>query len=144
MGAKEVEMRTVPLLLIAAAGLGSCATASPEQVAAAAARDQAKLASLTAGKVAGPPMSCLSNWRSRDMVVVNENVVAFRDGRNRVYINNMNGPCNGLGPMRGTLVTQTTGTSLCRGDIAQVLDMTSRTNIGACSFGDFIPFTTGR
>ena len=136
-------MKTLPLILAAAAALGSCATASPEEMAAQAARDQAKLASLTAGKVAGQPMSCLSNWRSRDMVVVNENVVAFRDGRKRVYVNAMNGPCNGLGPGRGALVTQTTGSSLCRGDIAQVLDTVSRTSLGSCSFGDFVPYSLG-
>ena len=130
-------------MLVAAAALGACTATSPQELAALAERDQAKLASLTAGKVAGPPMSCLSNWRSRDMVVVNENVVAFRDGRKRLYINHMQGPCNGLGPGRNALVTQTTGTSLCRGDIAQVFDTTSRFNVGGCAFGDFIPFTLG-
>ena len=134
-------MKSLPLVLIAAAALGSCATASPQELAAQAARDQAKLASLTAGKAPGAPMSCLSNWRSRDMVVVNENVVAFRDGQKRVYINHMSGPCLGLGPGRNALVTQTTNTSLCRGDIAQVLDTASRTNVGACAFGDFVPYT---
>ena len=136
-------MKTVATLIIAAAALGSCATASPEQTAAEAAREQAKLASLTAGKIAGPPMSCLSQWRSRDMVVVNENVVAFRDGQKRVYINNMQGPCNGLAAGRNALVTRTTNTSLCRGDIAEVLDTASRTTIGGCAFGDFIPYTLG-
>ena len=136
-------MKSLPLMLAAVAALGSCATASPEEMAAQAARDQAKLASLTAGKVAGAPMSCLSQWRSRDMVVVNENVVAFRDGQKRVYVNHMSGPCNGLGPGRNALVTQTTGSSLCRGDIAQVFDNAARVNIGSCSFGDFVPYTLG-
>ena len=136
-------MKTLALVLIAAAALGSCATDSPEEIAARAARDQAKIASLTAGKIAGPPMECLSQWRSRDMVVINENLIAFRDGRKRVYINNMRGPCQGLGPGRNAIVTQTTGSSLCRGDIAQVLDTASRTHIGACSFGEFVPYTLG-
>ena len=136
-------MKALPVLLAAAAALGSCATASPEELAAQATRDQAKLASLTAGKAAGPPLECLPQWRSRDMVVVNENVIAFRDGRKRVYINNMRGPCLGLGPNRNAIVTQTTGSSLCRGDIAQVLDTASRTTIGACSFGPFVPYTLG-
>ena len=134
-------MRSLPLLLAAAAVLGSCATASPEELAAAAARDQSKLAALTAGKVSGAPMSCLPSYRSNDMIVVNENVVAFRDGQKRVYINNMQGGCLGLGAGRNALVTQTTGSSLCRGDIAQVLDTASRMNIGSCVFGDFVPYT---
>ena len=137
-------MRSLPLLLAAAAVLGSCATASPEELAAQAARDQSKLAALTAGRVAGAPLSCLPQWRSRDMVVVNENVVAFRDGQKRVYINNMQGPCLGLGPGRNALVTQTTGSSLCRGDIAQVFDSASRMTMGSCVFGDFVPYTLGR
>ena len=134
-------MRSLPLLMAAAAALGSCTTASPQELAAQAARDQSKLASLTAGKVAGAPMSCLPQWRSRDMVVVNETVIAFRDGQKRVYINHMQGGCLGLGPGRNALVTQTTGSSLCRGDIAQVLDTASRMNIGSCVFGDFVPYT---
>ena len=134
-------MRSLPILLVAATALGSCATASPQELAEQAAREQAQVASLTAGKVAGAPMSCLSNWRSNDMVVVSDNVVAFRDGRNRVYINNMQGGCLGLSPGRNALVTQTTGSSLCRGDIAQVLDTASRMNIGSCVFGDFVPYS---
>jgi hypothetical protein len=134
-------MRTLPLLLVAAAALGSCTTASPEELAAQAGRDQAKLASLTAGKVAGAPMSCLPSYRSNHMTVVNENVIAFRDGQKRVYINHMQGGCMGLAAGRNALVTQTTGSSLCRGDIAQVLDTASRMNIGSCVFGDFVPYT---
>ena len=134
-------MRTLPILLVAAATLGSCATASPQELAEQASREQARVASLTAGKAAGAPMSCLPSYRSNDMIVVSENVVAFRDGQKRVYINNMQGGCLGLGPGRNALVTQTTGSSLCRGDIAQVLDTASRMNIGSCVFGDFVPYT---
>ena len=134
-------MRSLPLLLAAAAVLGSCATASPEELAAQASRDQSRLAALTAGKVAGAPISCLPSYRSTDMIVVNENVIAFRDGQKRVYINHMQGGCMNLGPGRNALVTQTTGSSLCRGDIAQVLDTTSRINVGSCVFGDFVPYT---
>jgi hypothetical protein len=39
------------------------------------------------------------------------------------------------------LVTRTTETRLCRGDIAQVVDVASRTTLGSCSFGDFTPYT---
>jgi hypothetical protein len=125
-------------LLLIAAGLGSCVSAppSPELVA----RQQAKIASLTAGKIAGAPTSCLPTYRSDDMIVIDDDTIAFRNGSNRVYINHMMGPCNGVS--RGNaLVTRTTETRLCRGDIAQVVDVASRTTLGSCSFGDFIPYT---
>ena len=46
-----------------------------------------------------------------------------------------NGPRGGI-----TLVTRTFGSSgLCRGDIAQVVDSSSRTFAGSCSLGEFVP-----
>jgi hypothetical protein len=130
-------MKRLSLLLIAA-GLGSCVSAppSPELVA----KQQAKIASLTAGKIAGPPTSCLPTYHSDDMIVIDDDTIAFRNGSSRVYINHMMGPCNGVS--RGNaLVTRTTETRLCRGDIAQVVDVSTRTTVGSCAFGDFIPYT---
>ena len=132
-------MRTLAVLLIASA-IGSCTQAPPAESAAVVAKQQAKLAELTAGKVAGPPMSCLPFYRSNDMVVVSETTVAFKQGRSRVYVNNMQGPCTNLDRGSNALVTRTSQSSLCRGDIATVVDTSTHTTIGSCVFGDFVPY----
>lgn len=131
----------IPLLV--GLTVGSCAAGPPTAESQAfAARQQAKLASLTAGKVAGSPLSCLPTYRRNDMVVIDDNTVVFRDGRRRVYVNHMMGGCNGLQYGNNALVTRTTSTQLCRGDIAEVLDTAARITIGSCVFGDFVPYAT--
>lgn len=133
-------MKYLSLLLIASA-LGSCGTAPPVQSAEQITRAQAQLADLTAGKVAGPPVSCLSHHASREMIIIPGGTVAFRDSSRRIYVNNMGGGCPNLRDTN-TLVTRPVATtSLCRGDIAQVLDTSSHIFVGSCVFGDFVPFT---
>jgi len=127
--------------LLAAAALGSCTNAPPAETLAPTGREQAQLAGLTAGKVAGAPISCLPRHRSDDMIVINENTIAFRDGSKRVYLNHMQGGCMNIDNGRNALQTQTTGSNLCRGDIAQVIDTLNRIPIGSCVFGDFVPYT---
>jgi hypothetical protein len=131
-------MRFLPLLLIVPA-IGSCTGTPPAQSPAVIAREQARLDMLTAGKVAGQPMSCLPHYRTNDMRVINDNTVVFRESASRVYINHMNGGCGNLSN-GNTLVTRTTQTSLCRGDIAEVIDPLNGMTVGGCSFGDFIPY----
>ena len=131
-------MKLLTSLLIASA-LGACSAAPPEMMQRSA-RDDARLTALTAGKIAGAPMSCLSSFRSKDMVVIDDNTVAFRDGPGRVYVNNMQGGCLNMGRGSAALVTETTGSSLCRGDIAQVVDVANRIPMGSCVFGDFVPY----
>lgn len=132
-------MRFLAPLLIATA-LGSCSAAPPAAMGPTPAQ-QARFAGLTAGKVAGAPMSCLPSYRSNDMIVIDDSTIAFRDGSKRVYINHMQGDCAHAARGGNALVTQTTGSNLCRGDIAQVVDVTNRIPIGSCVFGDFVPYT---
>lgn len=133
-------MRIHSLLLLAPLA-ASCTMATPVSMAAPTPQEQAKFASLTAGKVAGPPVSCLPTYRSNDMIVIDENTIAFRQGAGRVFINHMDGGCMNIRGGSNTLVTRTTGSSLCRGDIAQVVDRLSSIPVGSCVFGDFTPYT---
>ena len=133
-------MKYFTLMLIASA-LGSCSASPPP--AGMTPANQARLAALTAGKVAGPPSSCLPMWKSNDMIAIDEHNIVFRDNSRRLWINHMDpAGCLNIDGGRNALVTRTTQTSLCRGDIAEVLDTASRMVIGSCVFGDFIPWTT--
>jgi hypothetical protein len=138
---EEITMRRVSLLLIGAAAATSCTDASLAPSPAQIARSQAHFQELTAGKVAEAPINCLPHYRANDMVVIDENTIAFKDGA-RVYVAHMNGPCTNIGGAGGyALLTRTTGTpGLCRGDIAQVVDTSAHITVGSCSFEEFIPY----
>ena len=134
-------MRSISLLLMTVA-LGACSTA-PEPGRTAQA--DAHLQQLLAGRSPGPPVSCLPDYRSNDMVVVDDNTVVFRAGRT-VYRNDFQGgSCSRLGSGYYALLTRRTGgIGLCRGDIAEVKDLTNGFTVGSCVIGDFVPYTKPR
>ena len=132
-------MRSLSLLLIASA-LAACTTA-PQAPMARSAEAEAKLERLLAGKAAGTPMSCLPTWRSGNMVTIDDHTILFRDGANRIYRNDLRADCPRIGTGHYTLVTRTTGSSLCSGDIAQVVDLASGITVGSCVLGPFVPYT---
>ena len=127
------------LILLAATGaLAACSTA-PQPTRSA--QGEAELQKLLAGKVQGPSVSCIQRTRANDMIVIDDGRVAFRQGGNRVYVNNFGGgSCNRLGSGFYALKTQTSGGGLCRGDIAEVVDIQSGTFVGSCVFGDFVQY----
>ena len=134
-------MRTISLL-IATAALGACTTAPPPTRSAHSAEGEAHLQRLIAGKTAGPAVSCISRMRTDDMIVIDDNRVAFRSGGNRLYVNDFRGlGCSGLGSGFYTLVTRSSGSNLCSGDIAELVDARSGMMRSACILGDFTPFT---
>ena len=135
-------MRSIPLLLIGAAIVGCTTTAAQQPIRTAKA--QQRYEQLLAGKVAGPPVSCLPTYHQDDMVVIDEQTVAFRQGSNRVYVNHMQGGCSNLGGSYALVTKQFGSAQLCRGDIAQVVDLTNHFTVGSCVFGDFIPYTRPR
>ena len=126
------------LLAVAATSLVACQTADgpPAQRSAKA---QANYDRLLAGKTAGPPMNCLSMIRTRDMEVIDDDTIVYRDGRT-AYVNRPRGGCNGLSSGGYALVTRSFGSQLCRGDIATVAHLSSGTTVGSCSLGDFVPY----
>lgn len=131
-------MRILATVLIASAAT-ACATAVEPPTRSAEA--EAELNKLLAGKAAGPPVQCLHSYRSRDMVVIDDSTVAFRDG-SQVYVNSLQGSCNRLGGGSYALVTRSIGPSLCNGDIAQVADLSSGMTVGSCVLGEFVPYRT--
>lgn len=130
----------LPTLLMVAA----CAPTA-DQLRAQADADAGTRAALDrelAGLIPGQPRSCVEQTRLRGSRTFGATVVYDGPGSDR-YISRTSGGCEQSGN-QGFLVTSTPSTSLCRGDIARVVDRTSRQQIGACSFGDFTPYTRPR
>lgn len=134
-------MRPAALLIIAAASSACAASAVGEPRTAMA---ETALTRALAGKVAGPPVKCLPPLRANDMTIIDDNTILFRQGRNLVYRNDPPGGCSPLSRGRFALVTRTIGSGLCRGDIAQVVDLTTGMSAGACSLGEFVPYRTAQ
>lgn len=125
-------------ILVAGAALSSCADVPPAPTRTP--ERQQEYERLIAGKVALAPMTCLPAMSGNDMVRIDDETIAFRDGR-RVYVSHMRGACNGIASGMNTLVTrETTGPGPCAGDIARVVDMSARMTVGSCAWGEFIPY----
>ena len=135
----SVRISTV-LALGAAATLASCSTAPPVPQGRSPQAAQ-ELARALAGRTQGRPMTCIPNYRTSQMEVIDDWTILVKDGRT-VYVQNPRGGCRGLERGSTVLVSRLFGgTQLCSGDIQQLVDSSSRMTVGSCVFGPFVPYT---
>jgi hypothetical protein len=121
----------LPMLLVAAAAPQDAEPISPRQ--------QARIDKALKGLTPGEAQRCVDRFR---IVGTNtfESTILYREGRDRIYRNTPNAGCRGLA--RGDLVvSQTLNGRMCRGDPVQTRERTSGRLSGACSLGDFVPYT---
>lgn len=142
-GTREVAMRNVTPLLLAAVLVG-CSLAPPPP--APNYEGQRHLAQWLNGLVrSGPPQDCLASFHQKEMTIVDNSTIAFKDGPGRVWIQKTKSPCSPLaGPGPYALLTRSTTSSLCSGDIAQVVETTSGMDVGSCVMGEFTPYSRPR
>jgi hypothetical protein len=127
----RLPLLLTPLLLAACAG-----TYEPEPLTA---KQEVKLDKALAGLTPGEPVSCISRFPQTNLVVISNNVLLYKVSKKLVYRNDLLGSCNGL--TRGdTLITQSQGSQLCRGDLARSADLRVGIPTGACAIGDFTPY----
>ena len=125
-----------------AALLAGCSTGPVEQTRSPAAAKE--LADALAGRVAGPPQRCISNFPNTQVQVVDDWTILYDEG-STIYVQNPRGGCPGIDNGSRTLVARQVGTSqMCDGDINQAVDL--RTGIGGapCVFGPFVPYTKAK
>lgn len=128
----------IMLALSSALLLGSCSTL-PEQ-GARSPDDEQELTKALAGHVAGPPVNCISNFRSTDMKIIDDWTILFEVG-STIYLQSPRGGCPGIESNRNTMVSILRGTTqLCSGDINHLVDMHTGMGGGACVFGPFVPY----
>ena len=140
---EEVKMRCISLL-IASSILASCTTAPPppDRPMRGPSGERA-YQSLIAGKVPGRPLSCLPNYNSNNMTIIDGRNVAFNVGMRTVYLVRLTPGCDLLsnGGPYALLSRQIGGQGTCRGDIQQVIDTLNRSTVGSCTVTEIIPFT---
>jgi hypothetical protein len=105
-------------------------------------RAEAGLRQALAGYAQGATTSCVNSRDLEGNRSFGANAILFEGTGDRFYLNRP-GNCPVLGPGR-TLQVRSVGTQLCRGDIADVVDLSSRTTLGGCSLGDFTAYTRAR
>lgn len=130
------------LILISAVVLSACAATPVERERAAAVRSetQAALDKELAGLVPGEPTTCLPEpARTQLSSEVYGSTIVYRASRAVKYRSDTDGPC-GRGNGNDILVTRTPLSRVCRGDIVQTFDRTSRFPTGSCALGDFVPY----
>ena len=92
------------------------------------------------GKVAGKPLTCISDFNADNMIRVSDNIVLYRVSGRLVYKNVLRSPCPGLARDSDIVVSEQFGSQKCRGDILRLVDRTSGMTGGICSLGDFVPY----
>lgn len=137
-------MRTIALLLIGAT-IASCTAYGPEP-GQPTPRSNEELARLLAGKVPGPPTSCIPPYNSNDQRNIDGRTVAFRLGTRTTYIMHLTSGCELLATGNYTLVSrQVGGMGMCQNDILTVVDPLNRTTVGSCAIESIVPYSaTGR
>jgi hypothetical protein len=113
--------------LLAGPALEAKPRLSPEQ----------RLDKLLEGREAGTPVSCISNYNTRDMEVIDGVALVYRTG-STIYVNR---PQNAEDlDDDDILVTRTHGSQFCRLDMVHTVDRGSHFTTGFISLGDFVPY----
>jgi hypothetical protein len=128
----RVAIATVALAAALTAG-GSTAQTTAE------ARHEAKFAKAIEGLTAGKPTSCIDRMRVSYIKTFPDKIV-YVLGRNKKWVNETNGGCNGL-KHDDIVVTKSFNGQLCRGDIVETRSRSGGMMTGACSLGQFVPYT---
>lgn len=124
----------------AAAALGAAAVvAAPAQKPDRPDKNRIAYEKLLAGKVAGKPQDCIDTRWTRPQLTAYGGKLLYRVSRKLVYVTDTGGGCEAVA--RGdTIVTRQFQTRLCRGDIAQTIDLPARIPSGSCAMGSFVPY----
>jgi hypothetical protein len=96
------------------------------------------LAGVTAGRVAGPPRSCVRSEPNDALRAVNSATLAYGSG-STIYINRLGGSCPGLREL-STIIVDVHGGEYCRGDRIRALEPNSIIPGPTCNLGDWVPY----
>ena len=126
-------MRKIALAFAAASALlvGPMLEAKPRLT------PEQRLDKLLEGREAGKPQSCISQYASRDMQVIDGIALVYNNG-STIYVNRPRNP-EDL-DSDDILVTRTTGSQFCRLDMVHTVDRNGHFTTGFISLGDFVPY----
>ncbi len=103
-------------------------------------KQSATLAKQLAGKVAGEPVNCISDFQSTQLIRVSDDILLYRVSGRLVYENRLRSSCPGLARDDDIIVSEQFGGQKCRGDLIRLVDRYSGMQGPVCSLGDFVPY----
>lgn len=122
----------IPVLLAGCAANGPPAGPSPKQLA--------EIADALKGLTPGQPKTCIDQTRVQNVKTF-EGTILYIYSPREIYRNDVSGGCQGL-RYGDTIVSKSSTTRLCRGDIITTMSRTSPPMFsGSCGLGDFVPYT---
>jgi hypothetical protein len=125
-------------LILIASVVATLAMLPAVQAGAPRVTEEERLQKLLLGKTPGKPQSCIPLNRSGGSEVIGGSII-FRENSRRLYRNEPRGGCDARRIGSG-LIFRVTSSSLCRGDVAQIVDFSSGIHEGHCVLGDFVPY----
>ena len=119
------------LLTIPAAMLLAAPAMSGEKIELTE-KQQTELDKRLEGRTAGEAQSCITVNDQRDMTVISDDILIFGSRRTAktIYVNKPYGGCNNAD--RSILSYSRPTSSLCRGEIINLIDSASRMSMGSC------------
>jgi hypothetical protein len=96
-----------------------------------------RLAKLIGDRVPGEPVSCISQFQTRDMEVIDKTALVYKSG-STLYVNRPKNPADLDDD--DILVTRLHGSQFCDLDIVQTYDRSGHFWTGFVSLGDFVPY----
>lgn len=93
-----------------------------------------------AGKVAGKPVTCISDFNGTNVIRISDDILLYRASGNLVYKNKLRSSCPGLARDSDIIVSEQFGSQKCRGDLLRLVDRVSGMTGPVCSLGEFVPY----
>ncbi len=123
--------------LVLALAAGTALLVGPALNAKPRMTPEQRLDKLLEGREAGKPVSCISNFATRDMEVIDGVALVYRTG-STLYVNRPRNPEDLDND--DILVTRVNGGQFCQLDIVHTVDRTSHFTTGFISLGEFVPY----
>ena len=123
------SMRSLLLLLLAAIVASCVQSSAPVGVS---------LDPQLAGRVAGPPRSCITAFSNSNLTAIDASTFVYRSG-DTIYVNHPSSPCPGIAPLN-TLIVDAQQGHYCRGDRVRGLEPGSIIAGPVCILGDWVPY----
>jgi hypothetical protein len=130
-------MNTFKPLIAAAVLLLASATALPADKQTRQQKNEARLAKLLEGRVAGDPVSCISSFQAKDLEVIEGVALVYGRG-DTIYVAKPAQP-NSL-RWDDVMVAKRFGDQVCNTDIIRTVDRMTGFTTGAVFLDKFVPY----